>query len=187
MVVRSSSAKTRFVVLHNVYIDRRLTTQPQLYLNVPSDEFPDGHPEDHPFAGYFLPFPDHDWGRQGEGMVSTICNDPPQLNWIYVDRDTCEVKYGLRIDAEPHIVGPWDVTKMDRRVLLTGYEGFVAVRYGLGEWALYFDVDDNGLLGVVPDDMAKVEIELVRRERRQERTSDGPAEPAEGKAEDADA
>jgi hypothetical protein len=161
-----------------------LTKQTQLYLNVPSEEFPDGHPEDHPFAGYFLPYPDHDWGRQGEGMVSTISNDPPQLNWIYVDRDTCEVKYGNRAESEDHIIGPWDVTKMDRRVMLTGWEGFTAVRYGPGEWALYFDVDDNGLQGVVPDDMTRVEIELVRRERRQERTSnDEPAGGAGGDAE----
>jgi hypothetical protein len=150
---------------------------------VPSEEFPDGHPEDHPFAGYFLPYPDHDWGRQGEGMVSTISNDPPQLNWIYVDRDTCEVKYGDRIASEPHIIGPWDVTKMDRRVMLTGWEGFVAVCYGPGEWALYFDVDDNGLQGVIGDEMTRMEVELVRREKRQERTSKDPAVGAEAEAE----
>jgi hypothetical protein len=112
-------------------------------------------------------------------MVSTISNDPPQLNWIYVDRDTCEVKYGDRIASEPHIIGPWDVTKMDRRVMLTGWEGFMAVRYGPGEWALYFDVDDNGLQGVVGDEMARMEVELVRKEKRQERTSTDPAPGAE--------
>jgi hypothetical protein len=115
-------------------------------------------------------------------MVSTIQNDPPQLNWIYVDRDTCEVKYGDRVTSEPHIIGPWDVTKMDRRVTLTGWEGFTAVRYGPGEWALYFDVDDNGLLGVVPEEMTRMEVELVRREKRQERTSPDPAEGAEDEA-----
>ena len=152
----------------------QLTQPPQLYLNVPSDEFPDGHPEDHPFAGYFLPFPDQDWGRQGEGMVSTISDEPPQLNWIYVDRDTCEVKHGDRVASEPHIVGPWDVTKMDRRVTFMGWEGFMAVQYGPGEWALYFDVDDNGLRGVIGDDLVRVEVELVRKERRQRRMACGP-------------
>jgi hypothetical protein len=112
-------------------------------------------------------------------MVSTISNDPPQLNWIYVDRDTCEVKYGDRIASEPHIIGPWDVTKMDRRVMLTGWEGFMAVRYGPGEWALYFDVDDNGLQGVVGDEMARMEVELVRKEKRQERTSTDSAPGAD--------
>jgi hypothetical protein len=157
----------------------KLTVKCQLYLNVPSDEFPDGHLEDHPFAGYFLPYPDHDWKRQGEGLVSTISDDPPQLNWIYVDCDTCEVKYGDRLASEPHIIGPWDVTKMDRRVTLTGWEGFVAVRYGPGEWALYFDVDDNGLQGVIGDEM---EVELVRKEQRQRRTSKDPEAEAGAKA-----
>lgn len=116
-------------------------------------------------------------------MVSTISDDPPQLNWIYVDRDTCEVKYGDRIASEPHIIGPWDVTKMDRRVMLTGWEGFTAVRYGPGEWALYFDVDDNGLQGVVGDDMKRMEVELMRKEKRQERTVPDPAPGAETEAE----
>ncbi|KAF2690894.1 hypothetical protein K458DRAFT_426312 [Lentithecium fluviatile CBS 122367] len=149
----------------------------KLYIAIPSDEYPDGRPEDHPFAGYFLPYPDQNWGRLGEGMVSTISDDPPQLSWIYVDQDTCEVKYGDRVASEPHIIGPWDVTKMDRRVTLTGWEGFMAVQYGPGEWALYFDVDDNGLKGVVGDEMLRVEVELVRREMRQART--GPATEAE--------
>jgi hypothetical protein len=112
-------------------------------------------------------------------MVSTISNEPPQLNWIYVDRDTCEVKHGDRIASEAHIIGPWDVTKMDRRVMLTGWEGFMAVRYGPGEWALYFDVDDNGLQGVVDEEMTRMEIELVRKEKRQERTSTEKAVGAE--------
>lgn len=115
-------------------------------------------------------------------MVSTISNDPPQLNWIYVDRDTCEVKYGDRVASEPHIIGPWDVTKMDRRVMLTGWEGFMAVRYGPGEWALYFDIDDNGLQGVIGDDMLKMEVELVRREMREPKTSTNPAAGAEAES-----
>ena len=108
-------------------------------------------------------------------MVSAISNDPPQLAWIYVDRDTCEVKYGDWVTSEPHIIGPCDVTKMDRRVMLTGWEDFMAVRYRPGEWALYFDVDDDGLQGIIDEEMSRVEVELVRRERRHDRTSTGPA------------
>jgi len=77
----------------------------QLYLTMPSAEYPDGCAEDHPFAGYFFPYPDKNWGRKGEGFVSTISDEPPQLNWIYVDRDTHEVKYGNRAESEPHIIG----------------------------------------------------------------------------------
>ncbi|KAI9752332.1 MAG: hypothetical protein M4579_005675, partial [Chaenotheca gracillima] len=50
----------------------------------------------HPYAGYFLPYPESDWGKRGEGLVSTISDDPPQLNWIYVDAETYEIKYGNR-------------------------------------------------------------------------------------------
>ncbi|KAF2757533.1 hypothetical protein EJ05DRAFT_393245 [Pseudovirgaria hyperparasitica] len=141
----------------------------KLYLSVPTDEFPDGQPDDHPFAGYFLPFPERSWGRLGEGFVSTISDDPPQLNWIYVDQDTFEVKYGLRADAEPHIVGPWDVTPVDKRVTLEGWEGFIAVKYGPGEWALYFDKEDDDLKGILDPEMRRKEVELVRKERKQRR------------------
>lgn len=116
-------------------------------------------------------------------MVSTISDDPPQLNWIYVDRDTCEVKYGDRVTSEPHIIGPWSVTPMDRRVTLEDWEGFMAVKYGPGEWALYFDLDDNGLRGVVDDQMMRVEVELVRKERKVERTAPEPKADPEGEAE----
>jgi hypothetical protein len=144
----------------------------QLYLAMSSPEYPDGHPEDHPFAGYFLPYPDQHWGRKGEGLVSTISDEPPQLNWIYVDQDTHEVKYGDREASEPHVIGPWDATKIDRRVTLEGWEGFMAVRYGPKEWALYFDRDDNGLEGIIAPDMRKMEVVLVRKERKQEKPDD---------------
>lgn len=99
-------------------------------------------------------------------MVSTIMDDPPQLNWIYVDVETCEVKYGNRIDSQDHLVGPWDCTKIDRRLLLEGWEGFLAVHVGPGEWQLFFDIDDNGLKGIIPPKTRTVEVELERRERR---------------------
>ena len=80
-------------------------------------------------------------------MVTTISNDPPYLNWVYVDRNTHEVKYGIRDQAEPHLKGPWDVSKVDRRLMFEGWEGFVAVEEAEGSnlWAVYFDRDDDGL------------------------------------------
>ncbi|KAH7169722.1 uncharacterized protein B0J16DRAFT_359081 [Fusarium flagelliforme] len=88
-----------------------------------------------------------DWGRKGEGLVSTIYDEPPQLNWIYVDQETYEVKYGLRVETEHHLAGPWDCTRIDKRITLEGWEGFMAVEEDEGSWALYFDRDDNGLAG----------------------------------------
>ncbi|KAF4762770.1 hypothetical protein N7455_002705 [Penicillium solitum] len=126
----------------------------------------------HLFAGYFLPYPDQDWGRKGEGLVSTISDEPPQLNWIYVDQETYEVKYGLRQDSENQLVGPWDCTPIDRRITLEGWEGFMAVEDEGGSWALYFDRDDNGLRckglkGRI------LEVEMTRKERRKGKDEEG--------------
>lgn len=122
----------------------------------------------HLFAGYFFPYPDKKWGRRGEGYVTTIADDPPQLNWVFVDKDTYEVRYGLRKDAEPHLVGPWTCTPIDRRLTFDGWEGFMAVETerDSGVWQLYFDVDDDGLEEKVPMDKRVLEIELTRKEMR---------------------
>lgn len=87
--------------------------------------------------------------RKAEGMVTTISDDPPFLNWVYVDKETHEVKYGVRDDTREHLCGPFDATKMDRRLTFEGWEGFVAVEEeeDSGLWAVYFDVDDDGLRG----------------------------------------
>lgn len=123
----------------------------------------------HPFAGYFLPYPDRDWGRNGEGLVSTITDEPPQLNWIYMDLDTYQLKYGNRVESEGHLVGPWDCTRIEKRLTLDGWEGFMAVQEGRGgPWALYFDHDDNGLAGKVAQKRI-LEVELTRKERRKGR------------------
>lgn len=136
----------------------------QLYITVSESEDQEKSSY-HPFAGYFLPYPDHNWGRKGEGLVSTISDDPPQLNWIYVDQDTYEVKYGLRTDAEDQLVGPWDCTPIDRRITLEGWEGFMAVEEDPGSWALYFDCDDDGL-GDRKFKYRILEVELARKEMR---------------------
>lgn len=58
----------------------------------------------HKFNGYYFKYP----SEQGyQGMVSTIQDDPPMLNWLYVDKDTGAVRYGSRKDTVGHVVGPW--------------------------------------------------------------------------------
>ena len=64
-----------------------------------------------------------------------------------MDQETYEVKYGLRVESEHHLAGPWDCTRIDKRITLEGWEGFMAVEEDEGSWALYFDRDDNGLAG----------------------------------------
>jgi len=120
----------------------------------------------HLFAGYFLPYPEKKWGRKGDGYVTTISDDPPQLNWIYVDKDTYEIKYGLKVDADPHIVGPWNCTPIDKRLTFDGWEGFTVVEVEKNIWQLYFDVDDDGLEKKVPLSKRIMEIELTRKELR---------------------
>lgn len=122
----------------------------------------------HLFAGYFFPYPESKWGRRGDGYVTTIADDPPQLNWVYVDKETYEVKYGLKKDSEGQLVGPWTCSPVDRRLTFDGWEGFTVVETERDSncWQLYFDVDDNGLEGKVPLDKRIMEIELTRKEMR---------------------
>jgi hypothetical protein len=131
---------------------------------------PDRLDEDgHLFAGYFFPYPDKKWGRRGDGYVTTVSDDPPQLNWAYVDKDTYEVKYGLKVDAEPHIVGPWNCTPIDKRLTFDGWEGFTVVEVEENIWQLYFDFDDDGLEKKIPVHKRIMEIELTRKEMRMQK------------------
>lgn len=62
-------------------------------------------------------------------------------------------------------MGPWSCTKIDRRLLFEGWEGFLAVKEEKGMWALYFDREDDGLKGVGVEGR-KLEVELWRKELR---------------------
>lgn len=139
----------------------------QLYIETGAvpDDFADDKepvPGSHPFCGYFLPYPD----SSHEGLVSTITHVAPILNWIYVDRSTYEVKFGVRDLAQPNLTGPFDCTRQDRRMTFEDWEGFVAVEESPGVWALYFDRDDDGLRSKFPSSTRILEIELTRREKK---------------------
>ncbi|KAI1341051.1 hypothetical protein F5Y15DRAFT_23890 [Xylariaceae sp. FL0016] len=144
----------------------------KLYIAGNADDDEDAVPAStgYPFSGYFLPYPDSSY----EGMVSTISDDPPMLNWIYVDKDTYELKYGLRVDAQDNITGPFDCTRQDRRMTMEGWEGFCAVEEYPGVWALYFDRDDDGLTTKVPMGTRVLEIELTRREKKERKPQPDP-------------
>ncbi|KAK8864737.1 hypothetical protein IAR55_001993 [Kwoniella newhampshirensis] len=123
----------------------------KLYIEHADSRFPPD--STYPFSGYYLPYPHNQnrWkaaGWKGEGLV-TATNDQQMLNWVYVDSDTHEVKHGIRVEAQDHHTGPWDCTKLDRRITFEGWEGFVAVQEDVERdlWALYFDKDDDGLTG----------------------------------------
>ncbi|KAH6865576.1 hypothetical protein BKA58DRAFT_389746 [Alternaria rosae] len=128
----------------------------------------DGSPLGHPYAGYYLPYPDTNY----EGLVTTITDVAPIMNWVYVDRDTGEAKYGVRADAQPHLTGPFDCTRQDRRLTFDGWEGWCAVEQAPGLWGLYFDISDDGLKSRVAPGTRVLEIELSRKERRWKKEAD---------------
>jgi hypothetical protein len=114
----------------------------------------------HPFTGFFLdyvgerPKVDPMFERLNKptkirGLVSTISKEPPTLNWIYVDRNTMELKYGSREQAYGHILGPFGWTEDQVGLTLEHWEGFVAVEERKDTWALYFDRDDDNLRDTV--------------------------------------
>jgi hypothetical protein len=110
-----------------------------------------------------------------------------------VDEQSHEVRYGPKVESQGHIVGPWDCTRIDKRVTLEGWEGFMAVEEveyldeqdeegaktsGWNEqgerksWALYFDRDDDGLAQKIKG-WRIFEVELIRKERRKGKGEDG--------------
>ncbi|KAF2116334.1 hypothetical protein BDV96DRAFT_480441, partial [Lophiotrema nucula] len=147
--LRSREINGRPVVLRNgkLYIDTGTS---------------DGAAFGHQYAGYYLPYPESDY----EGLVTTITEEAPIMNWVFVDKDTHEVKYGVRANAQPNITGPFDCTRQDRRLTFDGWEGWCAVEEFPTLWALYFDKDDNGLLGKVASGTRILEVELFRKEKR---------------------
>ncbi|KAF2258930.1 hypothetical protein CC78DRAFT_525506, partial [Lojkania enalia] len=121
----------------------------------------------HQLAGYFLPYPDSDY----EGLVTTITDVAPIMNWVYINSATHQVCYGIRKDAQPNLNGPFDCTRQDRRLTFQGWEGFVAVEVATGLWSVFFDLDDDGMRGkmrqgIIAEGTRVLEIELCRVEKR---------------------
>ncbi|KAK3988510.1 hypothetical protein QBC44DRAFT_329183 [Cladorrhinum sp. PSN332] len=94
----------------------------------------------HKFTGYYFTYPSED---QHLGMVSTIADDPPMLNWIFVDKDTMMVRHGGRMDTlGGHTVGPWHWTNDEKWLTLQGDAArFVAVEMENKNWAIAWDRD----------------------------------------------
>ncbi|OCK75656.1 hypothetical protein K432DRAFT_308023 [Lepidopterella palustris CBS 459.81] len=130
-----------------------LPKDPTTHQPIPPISSPSPTPPLHPFAGFYIQYPDDNRNPPERGLVSTISDDPPMLNWIYMDRTTQELRYGNRTASIAHVVGAWDWTDDEAGLVLEGRELFVAVdegeagmeeRSGL-RWALYFDRYDDKL------------------------------------------
>lgn len=79
----------------------------------------------HKFNGYYFKYP----CEQGyQGMVSTIQDDPPMLNWLYVDKDTGAIRYGSRKETIGHVIGPWAWSEDEEFLTMDGDDWrFIAV------------------------------------------------------------
>jgi hypothetical protein len=86
------------------------------------------------------------------------------LNWIYIDRDSYELKYGVRAQAQPNLTVPFDCTKHERRLTFDGWEGFYAIEEATGAWGLYFDRDRDGLKQKAQG-RTTIEVQLSRKEQ----------------------
>lgn len=110
------------------------TPTTQMFIDLPDYPAPG-----HRFHGWYFKYP----SEEGHlGLVSSISVDPPALNWIYVDKDTGQVRHGARKDTVGHVIGPWYWS--DDEELLTlkeDYEPFVAKREegGQGRFCVYWD------------------------------------------------
>lgn len=102
------------------------------------------HPEApidaHKFTGYYFTYPSE---AQQLGLVSTIADDPPMLNWIFVDKDTHMLRHGGRQETlGGHVIGPWGWSDDEQWLALEGDHGsFVAVEQANERWALFYDPD----------------------------------------------
>ncbi|KAL2127518.1 hypothetical protein VTI74DRAFT_10611 [Chaetomium olivicolor] len=94
----------------------------------------------HKFTGYYFTYPSE---AQHLGLVSTIADDPPMLNWIFVDKDTNLVRHGGRQDTlGGHTIGPWYWSNDEQWLTLEGDPSqFVAVQLDNKKWAVAWDKD----------------------------------------------
>ena len=118
----------------------------------------------HPFEGFYIEYPDPDRPRPLPlGLVSTISKNPPMLNWIYVDKNTREVKYGNRTQSRAHIVGSWGWDAGEEGgaggLTLEGGEGAVAVEADDG-WEIRWE-DEHRNIGV--KESLKLTVSLERK------------------------
>lgn len=95
----------------------------------------------HKFNGWYFGYPSEE---KHLGLVSTISDNPPALNWIFVDKDSRMVRHGSRQDSLGHIIGPWGWSDDEQWLTLEGdANSFVAVEQETGNWAVFYDKDGS--------------------------------------------
>ena len=129
----------------------------------------------HTFEGFYISYPDPDRPQPPPlGLVSSIPSDPPTLNWIYVDKETREVKYGNRTQSRAHIVGSWGWDAGEEGgpggLTLEGEEGAVAVETKDG-WEVRWE-DGKGEIGVKGKKKLTVSLERKMLDTAEEEERD---------------
>ena len=62
----------------------------------------------HKLEGFYIVYPDDERPPPLPlGLVTTISDNPPMLNWLYIDKRTFSLCHGNRTQSRPHHVGPW--------------------------------------------------------------------------------
>ncbi|KAK5991714.1 hypothetical protein PT974_07747 [Cladobotryum mycophilum] len=133
----------------------------RLIVNLPGDDPVQGHF----FCGYYFTYPSEEKHR---GMVSTISEDPPMLNWIYVNKDTHAVEFGGRKDTIDHVIGPWGWSEDETFLTLQGRKDDFVARWeeeeeeddegGEGRWVVYWDPGHEMLAQVGDEDCMVVRL-----------------------------
>ncbi|KIW90045.1 uncharacterized protein Z519_09476 [Cladophialophora bantiana CBS 173.52] len=112
---------------------------------------------------FYIEYPDNERVPVPIGLVSQVRDDPPLLNWIYVDKDTMELKYGNKSASIEHHVGPWDWTEDEEGITFDDSEAFTAVEDpSTRQWQIYYDMDNDGLGRFVPKGRRKFQVSLER-------------------------
>lgn len=106
----------------------------QMWIDHPDEPVPG-----HRLQGWYFQYP----SEAGYlGMVSFVSDDPPALNWIYVDKDTHAVRHGGRQDTVGHVIGPWGWSSDETWLTLEGDNSrFVAVEQENKKWCVFYDPD----------------------------------------------
>lgn len=128
-------------------------------------DLPDSPVPAHKFCGYYFKYP----GEEGHlGLVSTIMDDPPMLNWLFVDAETKALRHGGRKDTIGHVIGPWGWSADERFFTLQGdHTTFVARKQeavGAGGqprtlWGVYWDPDGEMLEELEPDECRPLRLQ----------------------------
>lgn len=106
----------------------------QMWIDHPDEPVPG-----HRFQGWYFQYP----SEAGHlGMVSFVSDNPPALNWIYVDKDSHMVRHGSRQETIGHVIGPWGWSSDETWLALEGDDSrFVAVEQENKKWCIFYDPD----------------------------------------------